>query len=679
MAGGKVDPFVGRRAFEADDHAVFAGRDHETRQLIAMCTRHSAVLLHGPAGVGKTSLLRAGLAHSIAHQADVLVGSAAATSPFPEAALPDHNPFTLALLAHWSPGGSRTALSALSVTDFLHTRSAAHGWSDAPAATPVVAVIDQLEGLIEGNRQQRQLDEFLDDLVSAAESTPNLTLVLSVRSAYRGELKRLTRRLHLEKHASLHLRPLGRDAALDAMRCPAAAVGLTFAPGLAEAIVADLATRPERGPAFTPDGGIDPTQLQVVCERLQQLAPPGGSILATGTHDVRSSNDAALRAYCAEAIDEVAAEHNLVSLELRAELARRLVTGYGQRKVLGGEPVAGISRSVLRELENRHLLTQSRTDGESRYTLVNDRLAPVVRDLEKIGHADIVPDANAASHLKAALAMQSADQPELAESHAWRALQVAAESDLRLRADTYSLLGNLAFEGGRLQDAETCYRRAAELSDQVRDQAAVAKLLGAIGRLHAQQGRHQAAVEDLVSAVTRLPGDLVLHTELAKALRSVGQSQAAAAVFGTVLTIKPDFPEALAGRGEIQADRGNASAAVDDLRLLRQVRPSLSLLPELRAAYALALARNGMARTAMEEADAALAAAQDNGLIYLRAARVVAAAGGTPERAHDLLRRAAEARHPAATEAQLRETRQFLESAHFGVAEAYERPLPAVS
>jgi tetratricopeptide (TPR) repeat protein len=402
-------------------------------------------------------------------------------------------------------------------------------------------------------------------------------------------------------------------------------------------------------------------------------------MLATGAQDVRSSNDAALHEYCIEVIDEVAAEHNLAGAALRTELTSRLVAARGQRRTLAGAVVAGVTLSVLRQLENRHLLTQVRVKGERRYLLVNYRLAQVVRHLGAPRAAGQPPDADAATYLGAAMAMQSADQPKLAESHAWQALRVAADSDLRLRSDAYSLLGNLAFEGGRLQDAETCYRRAAELSDQAQDQAAVAKLLGAIGRLHARQGRHQAAIEDLVSAVTRLPGDLILQTELAKALRNVGQSQAAAAVFGTVLTIKPDFPEALAGRGEIQAERGNASAAVDDLRLLRQVRPSLSLLPELRSAYALALARSGMAQTAIEEADAALAAANDNGLIFLRAARVVAAVGGSPERAEDLLRRAAEAHDPAPTAAQLSEARQLLDSAQTRPAETYGRPLPAVS
>jgi tetratricopeptide (TPR) repeat protein len=274
--------------------------------------------------------------------------------------------------------------------------------------------------------------------------------------------------------------------------------------------------------------------------------------------------------------------------------------------------------------------------------------------------------------------MHSAGQADLAENHVWQALRAAAASDLKVRSDAYSLLGNLAFEKAEFTEAEAYYRQAAELSDQLRDHSAVAKLLGAIGRLHARQGRFQAAIEDLQSAVTRLPGDLILQTELAKAFWSAGQSQAAAAVFGTVLTIKPDFPEALAGRGEIQADRGNAFAALDDLRLLRRVRPSMSMQAELRSAYALALARSGMAQSAIEEADAALASADDNGLIFLRVARVVASVGGSPSRADALLRRAARAHAPAPTAEQLNEARRQVARTKGQQADTCEPSMPAI-
>jgi len=137
-----------------------------------------------------------------------------------------------------------------------------------------------------------------------------------------------------------------------------------------------------------------------------------------------------------------------------------------------------------------------------------------------------------------------------------------------------------------------------------------------------------------------------------------GQSQAASAVFGTVLAVEPDSADALAGRGQIRAERGNASAALEDLQELQRLRPSVSLQPEVRSAYALALAGLGKSESAMAEANAAVAAAYDSGIIFLRAAQV-ARAGGALDLATELLRRAEQATNPALTSDQLTQVRRL--------------------
>jgi tetratricopeptide (TPR) repeat protein len=159
-----------------------------------------------------------------------------------------------------------------------------------------------------------------------------------------------------------------------------------------------------------------------------------------------------------------------------------------------------------------------------------------------------------------------------------------------------------------------------------------------------------------------VPSDLALQTDLANVLWRSGQARAAASVFGTVLTVEPEFAEALAGRGQISAEDGNASLALDDLQALRRLRPSMGQQPELRSAYALALARAGRTDTAMEEANAAVASAQDNGQILLQAARV-ARASGARDRASALLQLAARASNPKVSVKELDEARRLLSSA----------------
>ena len=204
-------------------------------------------------------------------------------------------------------------------------------------------------------------------------------------------------------------------------------------------------------------------------------------------------------------------------------------------------------------------------------------------------------------------------------------------------------------------------RLAAGLCEQLEDQSAVGRLIGAIGRMNALQGRYTAALEDLHSAVMRVPEDLTLRTDLANALWHAGQAKAAAAIFGTVLSIEPEFTEALAGRAQVQAESGNALSALDDLGVLQRLRPTARLEPEVRSVYALALARSGKPDSAMKEATAALAEANDNGPILLRVARV-ATESGAQDTAAALLQQAQKASNPALSLDQLNEARRLLSS-----------------
>ncbi|HEV3221085.1 MAG TPA: AAA family ATPase [Candidatus Acidoferrales bacterium] len=55
------NPWPGLRAFTEDDSEFFFGRDRETAELLDLVQRTSVVVLYGQSGLGKTSLLQAGL------------------------------------------------------------------------------------------------------------------------------------------------------------------------------------------------------------------------------------------------------------------------------------------------------------------------------------------------------------------------------------------------------------------------------------------------------------------------------------------------------------------------------------------------------------------------------------------------------------------------------------------
>jgi WD40 repeat protein len=63
-------PYPGGRPFREDESAFFFGRNHETDELLDALDRYDVVLLAGPAGVGKTSLLMAGVAPRVRQSPD---------------------------------------------------------------------------------------------------------------------------------------------------------------------------------------------------------------------------------------------------------------------------------------------------------------------------------------------------------------------------------------------------------------------------------------------------------------------------------------------------------------------------------------------------------------------------------------------------------------------------------
>ena len=64
-----LEPFKGLRPFYEEDAEYFCGRDEDVEAVMNMLMVHRLTILHGAAGVGKTSFLRAGVAHAMNQEA----------------------------------------------------------------------------------------------------------------------------------------------------------------------------------------------------------------------------------------------------------------------------------------------------------------------------------------------------------------------------------------------------------------------------------------------------------------------------------------------------------------------------------------------------------------------------------------------------------------------------------
>lgn len=661
--GGKdLGPFVGLRPFRREDASRFFARTAESAEVEALWRANRVTVLCGPPGVGKTSLLEAGLLPRPGFATtDVLpVGRLSRVSAFPIAALPEHNPYTLALLTAWSPGEPATRLSGLTVREFLRQRGYRTDSYGGPK--PIFAAIDQAEKLfLDLGRRDAYRQAFVDELADALDDQPGLRLLLSIRSGYSEDLARYHG--DLGNPVIYTLGPLTPGAAVAAVQQPVRQFGTSFAPGVAEELVSNLqasrsiAIAANSGAPLIAEDDIEPTLLQAVCAGFwAALSRPIETITPDQLHRYGDTSRL-LGDFCSRAVGAVADEHGLSAPELRSWVQQTFTTPLRTRGMAyeGLTETAGQPNAIPRALEDWHLLKAVRRSNLRWYELQHECLVGPVLGPDKVPYtdSDAFPPASAADHLRTAEAAMADGDLALAERQAVAAVDATKETDLRLRAEAESLLGNVEHARGQPAKAEARYRHAAALFEALQDTSAVARLLAAIGQTLLAQGRAAEAVEKLYAAIRRLPNDLTVQTELGQALWQQGQHAAAVAVLTGVLTVNGHALNALRARGEILADLGEAEKALRDLDRVRRPR-----WPTVQAARALALATLRRPGAADEEIGEALSEAPDNGQVLLYAARV-GELGGDRVMAANLARRAEVAENPALTPHQLEQARRL--------------------
>ncbi|MEQ4718242.1 tetratricopeptide repeat protein [Nonomuraea sp. B19D2] len=629
-------PYKGPRAFRAEDRHRFFGRGAESHEVRKLWREQRLTVLYGASGIGKTSLLQAGVVPLFSPgEADILpLGRVSYGSSFPRAALPAHNPYVLALLMSWTPPAPPTRLTGMTIPAFLRSRPVKRDAFGAP--TPVLMAIDQAEELFTGGqRHQPYRRWFFGQLAEALSENPHLRLLMSIRADRLADLLKHERELarlvlddresedsSLERYA---LDALGFDGALEAVTRPVEGTGRAFAEGAAEQVVRDLIAIRARSGSGQRAQAVEPVQLQVVCESLWRSLSPETTEIRRG--DVLRYADRALSEHYAREIRAIAVERfngdaRRLTTWLRLTFPGR--AGGGPQAVRQSAiRSAGVGKTVIALLVKRRLLRADEHLGKSSYELAYDRLLQPVKQDEQSVEAIPVELRSADCLREAEGALREGDL-FLAARLGEEALARAHEHDLTLRAQIESLLGNVAHQHGDLDKAIAHYGTAARSFETAGTASAVGPLLTAIGRLRLAQGSPAAAVRELHAAMIRVPADLTIQTELAWALWQGGHPDAAVGVLNGVLDREGNNTDALLGRGQILAGMGRPQAALRDLDRAGPLR-----WPFAKVAHALALAQTDSMQEAQQEMVEALTEAMDHGPVLLYAARVEELAGKT--------------------------------------------------
>ncbi|MGO9778488.1 MAG: tetratricopeptide repeat protein [Streptosporangiaceae bacterium] len=195
----------------------------------------------------------------------------------------------------------------------------------------------------------------------------------------------------------------------------------------------------------------------------------------------------------------------------------------------------------------------------------------------------------AADRDAASLRAARSDATRVADEH-------EAAGDWRGLADARRRQADIARSAGDLDHAGEYLRAAWSLYVMLNDGYWATRALTSLAEIRLSMGDSVAAAELSGQAVERMPGDTAALTVLAYAEWQAGSLADAEVTFTQVLHWDADMPSALAGRGQVRADMGSYSLALDDLD--RALKFPLDREAEADARSALALALAGLGRAA---------------------------------------------------------------------------------
>jgi WD40 repeat protein len=398
-AGGLRSPFIGLASFTEESADYFFGRASERNVIITNLRASRLTLLYAQSGVGKSSLLRAGVVLRLREAAVEQHGEAGAARFIP------------VLLSSWSD--EPTAALVAAVEDAIGPlRLPDHDQplprDDLEAALDLAAeqtdasllvILDQFEEYFLYRARYAAEQTFADQLARCI-NRPDLraNFLIAVREdAYSSVGDALKGRVANVYANYLHLEYLDEHAARDAIVRPIERFNevhpddapWTIEPELVAAVLVDARHQGmgEAGPEAT---GIEPVYLQLIMERLwSEEVASGSRVLRISTLEGLGGAQAIVDQHVARALLGLA--HSGQALNCAAEVFRQLVTSRGKAAGLEAADLADRAEvpeaaliPVLDHLCRERILRQDADPGgAARYELFHDRLAPPLREWQR--------------------------------------------------------------------------------------------------------------------------------------------------------------------------------------------------------------------------------------------------------------------------------------------------------
>jgi len=403
----RITRYPGAQPFPDDDlwRKLFFGREQESITLANQILAHRLVVLFARSGLGKTSLLNAGVAEKLRAQGhipltvrvnDIERGPLQSTYSGIAAASERQG-------VEYAPGDTASLWRFFKTAQF---------WREDVLLTPVL-VLDQFEELFT-LQSEEQRGRFIDQLsylvrgVRPAElqkepigaspkhdpstpavddSPPAVKIVLSLREDFLAELEELSARIPDVLDERFRLVPLTRAAALRALQEPAHVEdpNLVTNPFELESLaiekILDFLDRRTLTSSPRLSSIIEPFQLQLICQRLEEIADSKQRAAAHEKVSVTLGNIGGENRLRQIMKDFYAQQVRAVQLRQRNGVRRLcsefLISPQGRRLRMEESEISrvcGVHNNTLKTLVGKRLFRVDETDNGTYYELSHDSL-----------------------------------------------------------------------------------------------------------------------------------------------------------------------------------------------------------------------------------------------------------------------------------------------------------------
>jgi hypothetical protein len=397
------NPWLGLSSYTEETRAYFHGRDEEAAELARRVQRKNLTVLFGQSGLGKTSLLRAGLVPRLRGEGFCPVYVRVdynPESPPPSEQIKQAIFRATADAGHWSRPG--TAIEGESLWEFLHHRGDLLRDASGRTLLPLL-IFDQFEEIFTlaqaDDAGRLRAKEFLADLADLVENRPPASLearldedeaaaedfdfaradyriLIALREDYLAHLESVKGIMPSITQNRMRLARMTGAQALAAVMQPG---GRLVSQEVAESIVRFVA-----GGAELANAEVEPSLLSLVCRelntvRLAQKRPEISADLLAG------SRDTILTEFYERALaDQPEGVRRVIEDELLTESGYR--ESLAEERVTKALAAAGAAPDALAKLVNRRLLRIEERLDMRRVELTHDVLCSVVAASRDMRH-----------------------------------------------------------------------------------------------------------------------------------------------------------------------------------------------------------------------------------------------------------------------------------------------------